>query len=785
MKIKKIVSFIMMLALCAGFLRNIGYGGKEVMAAETDSNITIYIAGDSTVCDWDAIKTVGYYAPQAGWGQVFDMFFDESVTVVDGAISGYSSKTFYDGCVAKSDYVRHLDVLLANAKEGDYLFVQFGHNDSAAPTTEQLTTRPDIAERYVTTEEYKTYLSYYIADAREKGVIPVLVTPCCRNSRNAETGKYSSSFAAYAEAMRELAEEEECLLIDLFAASEEYYEYVYNTLGEDGVKQIFLNVVEGAYTSYYSGKTSDSTHYQYFGAVQNARLVAQGIKELAITDLCNRLEDNVDMPQAVPKTPTNLKKVSDDGSTYKFKWDAVDGADTYAVYEVTNDDSGNEVLSYIKQVETNEVNIYNLTENTDYTFCVVAKNMAGDSASSEYISRLADINEDKDFIIYTIGDSLVQSYSDDYLPQTGWGQVISEYFTDNVGFVNKAIGGRSTGNFLRQGRLDEVLEMLNEGDYVFIEFGHNDATVNNEDRYVSVEDYKINLAEYYIAPIREKGAIPVLVTICNRNDYDASGNFNVSFSEYVTAMREVAEETDCALIDLNALTVSYFTELSKSEYVGVTDDIIFNHAIAGAYTGQYAEGVSDNTHLGTYGAKVVAGMVAKAASELGYENLASNYVAPNVTTAPEAVTNITSKTYTDDNCRIGFDAAEGADYYIVEVANAENGEATSDYELAGYTVATLFSYSDAVSGNDYVFRVTAVNAAGKSEAVTYYRSATSAKRSTMSHDDYVNSWYVEEETNSWTIKDTLLKIVLPVGTGVLALGGAALGIFLKKKKKKN
>ena len=55
----------------------------------------------------------------------------------------------------------------------------------------------------------------------------------------------------------------------------------------------------------------------------------------------------------------------------------------------------------------------------------------------------------------------------------------------------------------------------------------------------------------------------------------------------------------------------------------------------------------------------------------------------------------------------------------------------------------------------------------------------------MSHDDYVNSWYVEEETNSWTIKDTLLKIVLPVGTGVLALGGAALGIFLKKKKKKN
>lgn len=166
--------------------------------------------------------------------------------------------------------------------------------------------------------------------------------------------------------------------------------------------------------------------------------------------------------------------------------------------------------------------------------------------------------------IYTVGDSLVQTYGAKYAPQTGWGQTLPLYFDENVTFVNRALGGRSTGNYLRQGRLNQVLCEIAPGDCVLIEFGHNDASSGNKDRYVSVADYKRLLADVYIKAIRDRGATPVLVTLCNRNQYARTNSeFIVSFPEYVEAMRETAAETGTLLIDLNAITVDRFTELNQ------------------------------------------------------------------------------------------------------------------------------------------------------------------------------------------------------------------------------
>ncbi len=355
-------------------------GGAEVIAEE-DKDVTIFLAGDSTVCDWDAIRGEGYYDPQAGWGQMLYRYFDDTVTVKNGAISGYSSKTFYQGCVAKNDNVRHLEELIKDAKEGDYLLVQFGHNDSSKPTPEQEISRPDIAERHVEPEEFKEWLMKYVNDARAKGVIPVLITPCGRYSVSG--GKFVSNFKGYVEAMKEVAAENDVLLVDLDAKSREYY----NQLGEEGAKDVFLFCEAGMYDSYYKEGAQDKTHFQKFGAIQLARMVAEGLKEANATGLVERMKDNVARPTTAPVTPTNITVTKDKGTMFSFKWDEVEGADLYTVYRVVTMNNGKEMISVAKQTETPNCVFTDLDNDKTYTFYVVSKNMTGESEASERIIR--------------------------------------------------------------------------------------------------------------------------------------------------------------------------------------------------------------------------------------------------------------------------------------------------------------------------------------------------------------------------------------------------------------
>ncbi|MBE5939404.1 MAG: rhamnogalacturonan acetylesterase [Lachnospiraceae bacterium] len=382
--------------------------------------------------------------------------------------------------------------------------------------------------------------------------------------------------------------------------------------------------------------------------------------------------------------------------------------------------------------------------------------------------------------IYTIGDSLVQTYTDKYAPQTGWGQMLQEYFnSDTVQCVNHAIGGRSTGNFIRQGRFNEVLTKLCPGDYVFIQFGHNDATVGNEDRYVSVEDYKKNLADHYIKAIEQRGATAVLVTLANRNDYNAkTGVFNVSFSNYVTAMREVAAETDTKLIDLNAKTVEKFTELNKEYGVGITEAIIYNHAIAGAYAGDYVAGVADNTHLQKYGAYLVAGMVAEGVKELELPVISDGCVIPvPPTKVPDAPTGIETRKYLGSISRIKWKAVEGADFYKVYVADVREGVIDGEYELAGYTTVCDFAYDDAALKHDYAYKVVAINAAGESEESEVFIFESEIETTKKK----VNNMTVASEESGIDIAKVLP--IVGIAVAVIAVIGVVVAVVVMKKKK--
>lgn len=332
--------------------------------------------------------------------------------------------------------------------------------------------------------------------------------------------------------------------------------------------------------------------------------------------------------------------------------------------------------------------------------------------------------------VYMVGDSLVQTYAEKYAPQTGWGQTLPLYFDESVTFVNHALGGRSTGNYLRQGRLNEVLCEIAPGDCVLIEFGHNDSTSGNKDRYVSVGDFKKNLADVYIKAIRDRGAVPILVTLCNRNQHRSTGEFEVSFLKYVEATRETAAETDTLLIDLNAITVERFTKLNQELGANATDGIIYNRAIAGAYEGEYAKGVTDNTHLQYYGAKLVGGFVAEELQKMNLRGVSEHYVPLTVSKAPEAPQGIAEKKYKGFASRITWTPVEGADYYkvlaakIVEkmAADPAAGEnafvmaygLAGDFEPAGYTVVCDFANRNAREGERYAYKVIAVNAAGES-----------------------------------------------------------------------
>ncbi len=210
---------------------------------------TAYLIGDSTVSLYSSSVF-----PRMGWGQVFQNYFQSTLVVSDKALSGRSSKSFYDEGAWSP--------IKSALRSGDYVFIQFGHNDEKSDPA--LHTDP-----YTT---YQQYLSIYINDARAKGAIPILVTPVERNSWS--NGVVKPTHGDYPAAMRALASSKGTPLIDLTAGSTNKY----NSSGQTYTTwSIFMNLKAGQYPNYPNGNT-DNTHFQQNGANIIASLVAGAIR---------------------------------------------------------------------------------------------------------------------------------------------------------------------------------------------------------------------------------------------------------------------------------------------------------------------------------------------------------------------------------------------------------------------------------------------------------------------------------------------------------------------------
>ena len=204
--------------------------------------------------------------------------------------------------------------------------------------------------------------------------------------------------------------------------------------------------------------------------------------------------------------------------------------------------------------------------------------------------------------VHLIGDSTMANKPLEGNPERGWGQALPGFLAERATVANHAINGRSTKSFIDEGRWDEVVRALRPGDYVFIQFGHNDAKKEDPRRFAAARTtYKENLARF-VREAREKRARPVLCTPVMRRRFDDAGRFFDTHGEYPDVVRQVAREMHVPLVDLHReserVIVEQGAEGSKKLFLWIAP-------------GQYpscAKGRQDDTHFSQEGATRMAGL---------------------------------------------------------------------------------------------------------------------------------------------------------------------------------
>ena len=366
------------------------------------------------------------------------------------------------------------------------------------------------------------------------------------------------------------------------------------------------------------------------------------------------------------------------------------------------------------------------------------------------VTRLATEEKGEKPTVFVASDSTVQTYDSYYYPQTGWGQVLSSYFGDlveerecgdcgfsqsqtyettNVIVENRSIGGRSSKSYIDEGKFDDLLEDIKPGDYLLVQWGHNDATYSRPNRYVSAEDFEKWIMVYVNGAI-ERGATPVLVTPVARYSYTTNADgtlksFASNFEAYRQVMLRLASEYDIPFVDLTQRSIdvcnSFGIEGSK---------MLFLKLSAGEVsTGAYAGGVDDSTHLQYYGALKFAGCVAQGIVDYAngdvegandkLDDLASLVVVNTATEAPKKPTGLKTTSVGATSISLEWEASEGSELYYIYRTELPEGKTIDDIDFTGaekYSVSGKTSYVDPNCGAaTYVYAVAGFNSFGVGE----------------------------------------------------------------------
>lgn len=205
--------------------------------------------------------------------------------------------------------------------------------------------------------------------------------------------------------------------------------------------------------------------------------------------------------------------------------------------------------------------------------------------------------------LFLAGDSTIAEKLASKRPETGWGEFLGvQFLPGKVVVDNRARNGRSTRTFIEEGRWQALIDYIRPGDYVFIQFGHNDQSVQKKDRYTPPDDYRRNL-ERFVADVRARKATPILLTPVARRTFEG-GRLLPSHGEYPQIVREIARARQVPLIDMQSRSEAILREAgdegSKSLFLWLKPGENPN----------YPDGIEDDTHFSPVGARRMAEAVA-------------------------------------------------------------------------------------------------------------------------------------------------------------------------------
>jgi lysophospholipase L1-like esterase len=467
----------------------------------------VFVVGDSTANN--------HANGGLGWGDPFIAYFDPAkVNVLNRARAGRSSRTFITEGL--------WEAILADVKAGDFVLIQFGHNDAGAindasrargslPGTGEEMQEIDnlLTKKHEVVHTYGWYMRKMIAEAKAKGAIPIIFSLTVRNIW--KDGKVERGSGRFGEWATEIAKSQSVSFIDLTNIVADQYEKP----GEEQVKALF---------------GPDHTHTSPAGAERNAALVVAGLKGLQSCSLCGFLSDKE---------------------------------------------------------------------------CEVAA-VASDANANQPPHRPLPVPANPKLpSLFLIGDSTVRNGQGDGAGgQWGWGEPLGAYFdAAKINVVNRAVGGLSSRTYLTGGHWEKVLAMLKPGDFVMMQFGHNDSGPLNDNsrargtikgtgeetqeidniltkQHETVHTYGWYLRKF-IADARAKGATPIVCSLVPRKIWK-DGKIVRSSDGYGKWAIEVANAEKVAFVDLNEIIARKYDELAAEKVEPLFADAHTHTSLAGA-----------------------------------------------------------------------------------------------------------------------------------------------------------------------------------------------------------
>lgn len=579
----------------------------------------LFTIGDSTVKNKDRDDDMW------GWGSVIAECFDTTAIKVENhAMAGRSARTFLDE--------GRWDKVYNALRPGDFVLMQFGHNDGGDINTgkargelhgsggESKVFRMEKTGINQVIYTYGWYLRKFIMDCKEKGAIPIVLSHTPRNKWD-DKGRIESNAKSFGLWARQAAQQAGAYYIDLNAISGKKLQ----ALGPDNTAPYFKN---------------DHTHTSKLGARLNAASIAEGLRGSGCPLAGYLKPQNWSFDFTKGSIPAynefdgygydfGTVPVADGSAPWFFSVRVPDGS-----YVVTVDlgdrkrASNTTVRAESRRLIMQDVPVKKgKSDLRSFTVCKRSPAISlrdsvkinprevgtctwDDKLTLEFTGKAPAVRsisirplEESDSVttLYLCGNSTVVDQANE--PWASWGQIIPAFFDNTIAVANHAESGERTSSFIARKRLDKVLSQARPGDYILMEFGHND----EKDRGPGSGawyNYTTNL-KTFIDRARAAGLKPILVTPTARRKFDENGKAVNTHGEYPDAMREVARRENVPLIDLTPMTEKLYEALGVE---GSKKSLV--HYPANSFPNQ-EKPLADNTHFNPYGATQVAKCVAE------------------------------------------------------------------------------------------------------------------------------------------------------------------------------